>query len=155
MVECACAGTLLEKSPMKRPFLIFACVLLFSGPATSENSTGLTGRYQITPEKDGFTRLDTATGALSHCGKQDGIWRCAVLAEARSDPGRDFILLRDEAASLNAEIVRLSERLAEIEQRLDSSNPAPNVAGDSLTFAERAMQRFVKMIKTLKNENTG
>ena len=140
---------------MIRPFLIFACVLLFSGPATSENSTGLTGRYQITPEKDGFTRLDTATGALSHCGKQDGIWRCAVLGEARSDPDRDFLLLREEAAALNAEITRLSERLVVIEQRLDHSGPAPAVAGESLSFAERAMQRFVKMIKTLKNEQAG
>jgi hypothetical protein len=140
---------------MIRPFLIFACVLLFCGPATSENSTGLTGRYQITPEKDGFTRLDTTTGALSHCGKQDGIWRCAVLAEARFDPDRDFVLLRDEAAALNAEITRLSERLVVIEQRLDSANPAPAIEGDSLTFTERAMQRLVKMIKTLKNEQAG
>lgn len=140
---------------MKRPFLFFACLLLVSGPAFSESSTGLTMRYHITPEADGFSRLDTVTGALSHCGKQGGIWRCADFSEGRSVSDHDFPSLRDEATALKAEIVRLSERLAVIEQRLEAMNAAPAIEDESLSFAERAMQRFVKMIKTLKNEQAG
>jgi len=35
---------------------------------------------------DGIVRfIDTATGALTHCGKKRGTWRCEILAEERSD----------------------------------------------------------------------
>jgi hypothetical protein len=148
---------------MIRPTLILASVLFCSGLATAENSISSTGRYQVTPDEDGFARLDTATGALAHCGKQEGIWRCAVLAEARFDIDRDILLLRNEVASLNAEIARLSERLGEIEKNLDTSGAAPAVADESpvkaeaetLSFAGQVMQRFIKMIKELKSTETG
>ena len=30
---------------------------------------------------DGFVRLDTQTGAVSHCGRREGVWFCEKLIE--------------------------------------------------------------------------
>ena len=39
------------------------------------------GRYAVQPSADGFIRLDTETGAVSHCGRREGVWFCEKLVE--------------------------------------------------------------------------
>lgn len=146
---------------MKRPILLLIGTLLLSVPALGQDSALPLGRYQIAPDADGFVRLDTRTGALTHCGKRDGAWRCDVLAEERSDLEERVAALRDEVASLTAGLDRLASRLAAIEGKLGA--PAPPTAAapptddekeldEALSFAERLMKRFFELVKELKSE---
>jgi hypothetical protein len=149
---------------MKRPILLLVGTLLLAVPALGQDSALPLGRYQIAPDADGFVRLDTRTGALTHCGKRDGAWRCDVLAEERSDLVERVAALRDEMASLTAGLDRLASRLSTIEDKLGApaaappSTAAPLVDGDekeldeALSFAERLMKRFFELVKELKSE---
>ena len=149
---------------MKRPILLLVGTLLLSVPALGQDSALPLGRYQIAPDADGFVRLDTRTGALTHCGKRDGTWRCDVLAEERSGLEERVAALRDEVASLTAGLDRLASRLAAIEDKLGApaaappSTAAPPLDGDdkelddAISFAERLMKRFFELVKELKSE---
>lgn len=144
---------------MIRAILLVVGGLLLSCSAVAEDAGPAPGRYQIAPDGDGFVRLDTETGALAHCDRSDGVWRCAVVVEDRSDVDRRILALQEELAALRADIENLKERLAEFE----ASEGARSGTGDemseeekefdqALSFAERMMRRFFDMIRELKNE---
>lgn len=144
---------------MLRAMLIVIGGLLF-GPAMASDQ----GRYQIAPDGDGFVRLDTETGALSHCERSDGTWRCAVVVDDRAEIDARIGALQEEMASLKAELEILSDRLASLEDGLDKTDgPLPGGGlseeqeqelDEALSFAERMMQRFFDMIRELKNEQS-
>jgi hypothetical protein len=52
--------------------LIVAGAVIGAVPSWAEDPEPSAGRYQIAPDKDGFVRLDTETGAMSHCVKREG-----------------------------------------------------------------------------------
>jgi len=149
---------------MLRQTLTIAWVFLLAGPTIAEQATSTTGRYQISPDDDGFVRLDTTTGALTHCKKQEGVWRCEILAEERPDFDGDIESLREAAAALNAELSRVTERLGVIEESLSTTGAVPPVTIDpaiedrekdldqTSSLAERIMQRLFEMIRELKGE---
>lgn len=144
--------------------LFLAVGLMFCGYAVAQDAAPGPGRFQIAPDGDGFVRLDTETGTLAHCDKSEGIWRCAVVAEDRTEVDRRILALQEEMAALRAEIEALEERLAAIEERSlteTPDGPAPRDGlseeeerelDEALSFAERMMQRFFDMIRELKNE---
>ena len=149
---------------MKRSILILAGALLLAGSAMAEDAVSTPGRYQIAPDGDGFVRLDTETGALTHCDKSESVWRCRTIAEERSDLDRRIIALGEDVASLRSEIGGLAERLGAIEKDLVSPDEIPPTVAvpspearerefdQALSFAERMMRRFFDMIRELKNE---
>lgn len=149
---------------MKRSILILAGALLLAGSALAEDAVSTAGRYQIAPDGDGFVRLDTETGALTHCDKSAGVWRCRTIAEERSDLDRRIIALGEDVSSLRSAIGGLAERLGAIEEGLVSPDETPPTAAipspearerefdEALSFAERMMRRFFDMIRELKNE---
>jgi septal ring factor EnvC (AmiA/AmiB activator) len=135
-----------------RAFPILAGVLLLALPALAGDS----GRYAIEPAGEGFVRLDTATGAASHCTKTDGVWRCAAVPDERRTLEQRIAALTDEVASLRAELTRVKDELgrtraalADAEAALAASAPAP-VAAEPTSFTAALMQRFVKMVRVLK-----
>jgi len=150
---------------MKRPIpILAAAAALFAAvPAFAQNSAPA-GRYQIAPDENGFIRLDTETGALSHCRKDAGAWRCDVLVEEQSNLDRRIDALDGRVAALTGEIGRLTGRLDALEEglRADRERPAPAPApsaeereqelDQALTFAERLMRRFFDMVRELKGE---
>lgn len=144
---------------MLRAMLVIVGGLLL-GPAMASDQ----GRYQIAPDGDGFVRLDTETGALSHCERSDGVWRCAVVVDDHAEIDTRIIALQEEMASLTAELEVLSDRLAALEESLEKTDRSPSGGGlseeqeqeldEALSFAERMMQRFFDMIRELKNEQS-
>lgn len=149
---------------MKRSILILAGAFLLAGSALAEDAVSTSGRYQIAPDGDGFVRLDTETGALTHCDKSVGVWRCRTIAEERSDFDRRIVALGEDVASLKSELGSVTARLGAIEESLARSEEDPPAAAtpspearerefdETLSFAERMMQRFFDMIRELKNE---
>jgi hypothetical protein len=130
---------------------ILAGVLFFALPALAGDS----GRYAIEPAEEGFVRLDTATGAASHCTKTDGVWHCAAVADERKTFEATIAALTDQVAALNAELTRVKgaltlARAALADAQAAAATPAPTVAAEPAGFAETRMQRFVKMGRVLK-----
>lgn len=149
---------------MVRVILFLAGGLLLGWPAVAEEAAPGPGRYQFAPDGDGFVRLDTETGAIAHCGRSEGRWRCDVAADGPEFDHR-IVALQQELAALEAELEDLRERLAVLEDDRDATEAAPPVTRDkpseeeeerqfdeALSFAERMMQRFFDMIRELKDE---
>ena len=149
---------------MLRSLLVLVGGYLVLGPALAQQAGSDHGRYQIAPDGDGFVRLDTETGALSHCERSDGVWQCAVVVEDRVEIDRRIAALQEEMASLKANLEELGNRLTALEDGLDQPERSPPGDGlsaqqeqeldEALSFAERMMQRFFDMIRELKNEQS-
>jgi hypothetical protein len=118
------------------------------------------GRFTMVPAEGGFVRLDTETGAVSHCRRGDavsgGVWQCAAIpesviakpeAEARGD---DNAVLRREVADLRA-------RIEAIEQRPVAGLPPAKGSGDpeldrAMNFSEELMRRFFGLVREFKDD---
>jgi hypothetical protein len=149
---------------MNRPILLLAGTFCLAVPALAQDAAAPSGRYQIAPDEDGFVRLDTRTGAMTHCGKREGAWRCDVLADDRAGVDRRLDGLDKEVAALKDEIGRLTAALSAMEKKFQTSPAAPPSATDpsagtgdeeldeALSFAERLMRRFFDMVRELKSE---
>lgn len=139
-----------------RPSLILAPLLILAAPAMAEDTRPDAGRYAVQPSDDGFVRLDTKTGATSHCTRREGLWHCDTIAKDRDELEAKVAALAVEVAALSAELGRLRGELAETKAALDGATPpAARTPGDAeferaMTFAERLMRRFFDMVRELR-----
>jgi hypothetical protein len=146
---------------MRLYVLVVAGAVLGAVPSLAEEAPPSAGRYQIAPDEDGFVRLDTETGAMSHCVKRDGAWRCDVLAEDRSASDARIESLVREVEALTKKVEGLAARLATIEAARSGDAPTAGAPPSdpeldrALSFAERLMQRFFDMVRQLKTEESG
>jgi hypothetical protein len=146
---------------MRLYVLIVAGAVLGAIPSLAEEApTPPAGRYQIAPDEDGFVRLDTETGAMSHCTKRDGAWQCDVLAEDRSASDARIEALVREVEALTKKVEELAARLATLEAARSGDSPTAGAPPSdpeldrALSFAERLMQRFFDMVRELKTEDS-
>lgn len=112
------------------------------------------GRYELQPNETGFVRLDTVTGAISHCRPVDGAWACERLDTPDADARLEH--LAGDIARLQAAVGALAARL----DRLDGAGVAvaaePAKAPPALaTFADRVVERFLAMVRLLKHGPDG
>lgn len=149
---------------MRRPMIAVAGILVFlTLPAFAEDAEMGGGRYQITPSEEGFTRLDTETGSLSHCGKRDGVWYCEPLAGPDSALERRLDGLAGEVARLAANLDALAARVDALAGHVDGlaaglpgagAGPAGGEearrADEALNFAEKVMRRFFDLVREMK-----
>lgn len=116
------------------------------------------GRYALSASRDGFVRLDTATGAVSHCRPQNGIWRCEPMT---ADDGG----LRARVDALTSEVARLTATVAALDARLAAlapvsaaspvTPPAPPSANAPApanpNFVHQAVARLFDLVRTIKH----
>jgi hypothetical protein len=134
-----------------RVIVIAVAGLIAAAPAAPGQDAP--GRFALQPSADGFIRLDTRTGAASHCGRREGVWRCEPFAE-------ESAAIEARLARLEAEIAALKAAVAALAARLDAATPpapegaAPTAAGpraaDTPGFSERLMQRFFALVREMK-----
>ncbi len=106
-------------------------------------------RFKMQKVEDGFLRLDAQTGQVSHCRSRPGGWVCETAA--------------DDRAALEAEIKRLSDRVAMLQRQVKDQPTPPNqfrmpteVELDQvMSFFERVMKRFRGVVENLKKEWEG
>jgi hypothetical protein len=136
------------------------------------------GRYTIAPEGDGFLRLDTQSGAVSHCRKDaSGTWVCAPLAEVeRAAVTEEIAALSRRISTLSAQLDALSRDVARLQRRAGlEAEPAPqttplpppakqelHMPGISdadraeleraLGFMDILMRRFSNMVEEMKRQ---
>jgi hypothetical protein len=131
------------------------CCVLLTGPLQAAEpghpagavvKDGPIGRWQIIKTDQGFVKLDTATGRMSQC------------REAAS--GLVCSLVPDDREALEAELDRLSARVAALESKPAPAQPrAPLLSREEqekldrfMGFAGEAMRRFKGLAEDLRDE---
>ncbi len=128
------------------------------------------GRFTIAPEGDGFLRLDTHSGAVSHCRKDSsGAWTCAPMADVEEAAVTEEIAaLNKRIAALAAQLDALALDVSRLQQRagiepqqepppLAEQQLAPTISDSDRAELERAlgfmdilMRRFSNMVEEMK-----
>ena len=101
------------------------------------------GRYSMTPAPDGgFLRLDTRTGAVSHCRVADSGVQCRSGADERA-------ALQSEIDRLAKENEGLKQKLAQgsTGERLRNALPSEKDIDTALNFMERMMRRMMNVFR--------
>jgi hypothetical protein len=139
---------------MRSLFAIVAGALAVTTVAAAQEVKPGSGRFAIEPSMDGFVRLDTATGAVSHCTRREGVWHCDVIADDRT-------ALSGQVKALSAEVARLTKEVADLRARVgDAPAAVDNKASPSgdeemdkaLGFTEKLMRSLFGMVRELKRE---
>ena len=130
--------------------------------ANTPSDTGpRAGRYTMVPAEGGFVRLDTETGAVSHCRRGDamsgGVWQCAAIPEAVMAKPEAEDKAGDDNAVLRREVADLRARIEAIERRPVASLPPAQGSGDpeldrAMNFSEELMRRFFGLVRELKQD---
>ena len=140
-------ATAFSWSAMRRLIVALAGVSLLAASAIAADTVPAPGRYAIGPSADGFVRLDTTSGAVSHCVQTNGVWRCEPMAGGDS-------ALEARLDALAAEVKRLTAAVAALDARVAAIGPvAASVAEEEPArsgFARQAVGRFLDMIRRLK-----
>ena len=69
------------------------------------------GRYSFTPVADGVLRLDTRTGQVSQCSRNDAGWTCKAVPDERSSLEAEIARLQGENATLKKELLARGQPL--------------------------------------------
>ncbi len=110
-----------------------------------------TGRYSMTPTKDGILKLDTKTGAVSLCARSSGKWKCQGVDGQNS-------ALHDTVRRLEQENDRLRAQLdaARLAPAPESSGkldvPSEEDVDKAMDFMEKLLHRFKGMVEDLKKD---
>jgi hypothetical protein len=114
-----------------------------SALAQSQPPVNDSWRFKLQKAEGGFLRLDAQTGQVSFCREKDAAWICETAA--------------DDRAALEAEIKRLTDRVAALEkQSHDPTNrfrpPSDQEVEQVMGFFEKMMKRFRGVVENLKKE---
>lgn len=126
-------------------FIVAAGTIL----AASTHASAETGRYTMTPTKDGVLKLDTKTGSVSLCRRSSGSWSCQDIK------GND--------QGLQAQVDRLEKENSRLRAKLDArlspqdggklEIPTEKDVDKAMDFMEKLLKRFKGMAEDLKKDN--
>lgn len=111
--------------------LTWAALALSTGLMASSAALAEGARYTMTETDDGFLRLNTETGEVSHCREKAGGFTCDLAA--------------DERAAYENQIAALTERL----ERLEAKTPAERAGVPTDEELDEAFGFFESMTKRL------
>jgi hypothetical protein len=146
---------------MRALALAFTLLLAHFGVASAQTTTpdSENGRYSFYSVADGVLRLDTRTGQISQCSRNDAGWACKVVP--------------DERSALETEIARLQGENATLKQQLLARGlPVPGAPGPSIaqpddpelklpsdaevdkviSFLEKVWRRLVEMGRSVQKD---
>jgi hypothetical protein len=146
--------------------------LLCSGlTASAQRAPDEAGRFTIAPQDDGFLRLDTRSGAVSHCRKDaTGEWTCVPFNEAESARGDAIAALEKRIDDLSAELAAIRAELERLKggtgaaapQVQPQPQPEPSTKESTLpdeaeleralSFMEKVMRRFLTLVEDMKRQ---
>ena len=123
-------------------------------------------RFTLDSSQEGFVRLDTQTGTVTHCRATKGKWACDAILAGDSGAGARLDALALDVARLRAATAALDARVARLtETGVPGAAPAvgvvPPVALPSMTpalgrpamvsAAGRVVGRFLTIVRQLKH----
>src|SRR5262245_17200017 len=133
------------------------------------------GRYTMTLTPEGVLRLDSRTGTVSTCSKNDAGWACYAVPDERTALDAEIGRLQAEVERLKAQLAagptvsgKLEEALpksdslkksepkvAEGERRLEIPLPSDQDVDRVMSFLERAWRRLIEMASRVQKDVSG
>ena len=112
------------------------------------------GRFTMTPADGGFIRLDTQTGQVSRCARQDQEWTCRSLPDERQALEKEIERLANENAQQKTSIKRLEELAGVGDQppSRDGDRRDPKLQLPSEEDVDRALTYVQRMLKKFKDK---
>jgi hypothetical protein len=137
----------LQKASERAAPLLGLILLALPSLALAEEA----GRFVLKEaDQNSFIRLDTMTGAVSHCASKAGEWNCKTLSDDRKE-------LHDEIAALKQENAELKSRLsqAHAKQAPQLVLPSDKDIDRVMDLFEKYFERFLAFIRQLDEKHGG
>jgi hypothetical protein len=139
---------------MTSRLLALAFILFAASPCYAGEDPG---RYTMTTVGDSIWRLDTATGAMSVCGRKLDHWACESVTD-------DALALKAEVDRLDRENRELKDKLAKAVEREAEAGPLPanpsthfpGLALDEMNdFINKMIRSLHDLVRELKQQEAG
>jgi hypothetical protein len=131
---------------------------------------GENGRYSMTPIPEGVLRLDTRTGTVSTCTKNDAGWACYAVPDERTALDAEIGRLQAEVEKLKGQLAagptvsgKVDEALpksdplkkAEPERKIEIPLPSDQDVDRVMSFLEKAWRRLIDMANRVQRDVSG
>jgi hypothetical protein len=127
-----------------RRVVIMVVVALLAGTAAGEETKPV-NRFAVQPSDDGFVRLDTQTGAVSHCGRRQGVWFCEKLVE-------DQTAIEQEIDALRTRVDGLARQVDSLAARAPAARQPAATAVERPGFVSMLMHRLYALVRRMKGD---
>jgi hypothetical protein len=155
---------------------IAAALAAGSGPVAAQAAPDSeNGRYTMSPIPEGKLRLDTRTGTVSTCTRNDAGWACYAVPDERSALDAEIGRLQAEVEKLKGQLAagptvsgKIDEALpksdplkkaepkaAEGERRIEIPLPSDHDVDRVMAFLERAWRRLIEMANRVQKDVSG
>lgn len=134
----------------KVAFVAFASLAAL---ALSVHAGAPPGRFALAPVADGALRLDTVTGAVSHCARTAGKWSCTSADDDMRTMHVEIDRLIEENRRLEAENARL--RAASPPAAGDASRPGLALTLPSEADIDRGLEIMDRLMRKLQERFKG
>ncbi len=128
-------------------------VMLIAAPVMAKQTAS--GRYTMTPSGEGMLRLDTQTGAVSHCMQDTGRWVCKSIADDRNALENEIDRLSNENRQMRAELAKRGlEPPSQPEPRGEAPRswlPSDSQVEEFMSFFEKIMRRFREYAESMQD----
>jgi hypothetical protein len=138
------------------------------------------GRYTMTPIPEGVLRLDTRTGVVSTCSRNDAGWACYAVPDERAALDAEIGRLQAELEKLKGQLAAgptisgkteealpksdslkkaepqaRDSRAAEGERKIEIPLPSDQDVDRVMSFLERAWRRLIDMANRVQKDVSG
>jgi hypothetical protein len=144
---------------------LFALALVLSlasfAAASAQTATpdGENGRYSFNPVADGMLRLDTRTGQVSQCSRNDAGWACKVVPDERSALETEIARLQSENATLKKELLDRGLPVPGVSRPSGTKSGEPELKLPSdaevdkvISFLEKVWRRLIEMGRSVQKD---
>lgn len=141
-------------------------------PGTALGVEDAPGRYTMTATENGMLRLDTHTGAVSHCTGTAGQWVCRSVADDRLALENEIDRLSHENRQLKADLARIQKEQKPAVKALEPPTQSPAVppvmkpqpdaqsswrpsdedVEEFMTFFEKIINRFRQIAESMQDD---
>ena len=136
---------------MRRYATIMISILVLSLSLIGAEAADETERYTLKAVEDGFLRLDTKTGAVSTCRKQDSNIICRAAADDRAALQSEIDRLQADNDKLRAQLTELNKAGASKKRTKPKSElPDDEEIDRIMGFFEKLMKRFFKFAQSMR-----
>jgi hypothetical protein len=103
------------------------------------------GRYTMSKTDDGFLRLDTETGTVSHCVDKAGSWICRSVADDRKAYEDEIARLQKLNSQLNIRLNRLQNK----KTGAKDDYPTDEQVDKALGYMEKLFRKMLRIAREL------
>ena len=103
------------------------------------------GRYTMSRTDDGFLRLDTKTGIVSHCVDKAGSWICRSVADDRKAYEDEIARLQKLNSQLNIRLNRLQNK----KPGAKDDYPTDEQVDKALGYMEKLFRKMLRIAREL------